>query len=136
MTKIIKRIEELANNQGIIFKPHSSGLLGFLYLGKYKVVIGQKGNLVEFTAVVSPDFSSRSLAELPGDLSTKLLRRNLDAYFVRWAIELGSESKEYFYCCRIVLPYSELTEEIFLGIANSLYIECKFYEEITNAYIS
>ena len=134
MTEIIRKIEKLARKQGVTFKPHSSYYFGTLDLGDYIVTIGDKGDVVEFTAEVSPDFSSRSLAGLPSTLSSLLLRRNQDALFVRWAIEFGSDSREYFYCCRIALPHSEITEEAFRAIEDSLYMECKFYDEVVSTY--
>lgn len=135
MTKIIKKVEMFARDQEVVFTPHPSGYFGTLVLNNYIVVIGDKGDAIEFTAEVSPDFSSTSLADLPSELSSTLLLRNQDAHFVRWAIERGSDTKEYFYCCRTVLPYSAITEEAFAVIARSLYTECKFYDGIIRKYL-
>ena len=134
MTAIIKKIEKFARNQEVEFAPHPSYQFGTLALGSYTIIVGDTGNAIEFTAEVPPDFKSHSLEKLPNELSSILLRRNQVAHFVRWAIEFGSDSKEYFYCCRTVLPYNELSEQAFGAIAKSLYLECQFYEKSINSY--
>lgn len=134
MTAVIKTVEKFARNQQVKFTPHPSYYFGTLEMGRYSIVVGDTGDIVEFTAQVFPDFSSPSLEELPSNFSSFLLRRNQDNYPVHWAIEYGSNSKEYFYCCKAVIPHSEFSEESFSSIAKALFMECNFYLAAMNRY--
>lgn len=134
MTAVIKAIEKYARNQQVEFEPHPSYYFGTLQVGRHSIVIGDTGDTVEFTAQVFPDFSSPSLEQLPSNFSSLLLRRNQDIYPAHWAIEYGSDSKEYFYCCKAVISHSKLSEQTFSSIGKVLFTECGFYLAALNEY--